>query len=203
MGLMDILNGMQNGPRGGGQAPASGGRRGMSPMTMALLGLLAYKALKGGGLGNILGGQSMPVNPPPGGSRGGLGDVLGGMFGNAGAQQGGGGGLGGVLGGLLAGGAAGGILSGGLRNLIGDMEQNGHGGAAQSWVSNGPNQSLSPNELGNALGAEDIDAVSQQTGMSRQDILSTLSQHLPEFVNQLTPNGRLPNEDEASETVSS
>jgi uncharacterized protein YidB (DUF937 family) len=83
------------------------------------------------------------------------------------------------------------------------MEQNGHGGAAQSWVSNGPNQSLSPNELGNALGAEDIDAVSQQTGMSRQDILSTLSQHLPEFVNQLTPNGRLPNEDEASETVSS
>src|SRR4051794_14368417 len=89
MGLMDILNGMQNGPRGQ-QAPASRGGGGMSPTTMALLGLLAYKALKGGGLGNILGGQSAPVNPPPGGSGGGLGNVLGGMFGNnAQSQQGG------------------------------------------------------------------------------------------------------------------
>ena len=44
MGLMDILNGMQNGPRGQpqpptGSAPESGG---MSPIMMALLGLLAY-----------------------------------------------------------------------------------------------------------------------------------------------------------------
>lgn len=199
MGLMDILNGMQNGPRGQ-RAPASQGGGGMSPITMALLGLLAYKALKGGGLGNILGGQSAPVNPAPGGSRGGLGDVLGGMFGNAGAQQGGG--LGGVLGGLLGGGAAGGVLSGGLRNLIGDMEQNGHGGAAQSWVGTGPNQSVAPNELGNALGMEDVDAVAQQTGMPRDQVLSTLSEHLPEFVNRLTPDGRLPSDDEASELVS-
>ena len=42
MGLLDVLNGMQNGPRG-----ASAGRGGMSPITMALLGLLAYKAVKG------------------------------------------------------------------------------------------------------------------------------------------------------------
>jgi uncharacterized protein YidB (DUF937 family) len=196
MGLMDILNGMQNGPRGQ-QAPARGG---MSPVTMALLGLLAYKALKGGGLGNILGGQSMPVNPPPGGSRGGLGDVLGGMFGNAGgAQQGG---LGGVLGGLLAGGAAGSVLSSGLRNLIGDMKQNGEGEAAQSWVGTGANQSVAPNDLAKAIGYEDIDAVAGQTGMPRDQVLSTLSEHLPEFVNQLTPNGRLPSEDEASEVMS-
>jgi len=197
MGLMDILNGMQNGPHGQ-QAPAAGGG-GMSPITMALLGLLAYKALKGGGLGNILGGGSAPVNPPPGGSRGGLGDVLGGMFGNAQSQ---GGGLGGVLGGLLAGGAAGSVLSGGLRNLIGDMHQNGEGGAAQSWVGTGPNQSLAPSDLAKAIGYEDIDAVASQTGMPRDQVLSTLSEHLPEFVNQLTPNGRLPNDDEASEVMS-
>jgi len=201
MGLMDILNGMQNGPRGQ-QAPASPGGGGMSPMTMALLGLLAYKALKGGGLGNILGGQSAPVNPAPGGSRGGLGDVLGGMFGNANAQSQQGG-LGSVLGGLLAGGAAGGILSGGLRNLIGDMQQNGHGAAAQSWVGTGPNQSVPPNDLAKAIGYDDLDAVSSQTGMPREQVLSTLSEHLPEFVNQLTPNGRLPNEYEASGLVSS
>jgi uncharacterized protein YidB (DUF937 family) len=202
MGLMDILNGMQNGPRGQ-QAPASRGAGGMSPMTMALLGLLAYKALKGGGLGNIIGGQSAPVNPPPSGSGGGLGNVLGGMFGNNAQSQQGGGGLGSVLGGLLAGGAAGGILRGGLRNLIGDMQQNGHGDAAQSWVGTGPNQSVPPNDLAKAIGYEDLDAVATQTGMPRDQVLSTLSEHLPEFVNQLTPNGRLPNEDEASEVASS
>jgi len=51
MGLLDILNGMQNGPRGQQQPKSSGSSSGggMSPIMMALLGLLAYKALKGRG----------------------------------------------------------------------------------------------------------------------------------------------------------
>src|SRR3954452_21451077 len=211
MGLMDILNGMQNGPRGQ-QAPTGSGSGGMSPMMMALLGMLAYKAIKGGGLGNILGGGASSTAPAPGqlpgGTRadtsGGLGGILGGlggMLGGATAGQNVPGGLGSILGGLLGGGAAGSVLSGGLRNLIGDMEEKGHGDVAQSWVGRGENQSIGPNELGNALGAEDIDAVSQQTGMPREQILSELSQHLPEFVNQLTPDGRLPTEHEASRWV--
>ena len=48
MGLSDVLNGMKNGPRGAAGATQSGG--GMSPITMGLLALLAYKALKSGGL---------------------------------------------------------------------------------------------------------------------------------------------------------
>ena len=57
MGLMDILNGMQNGPRGAPQqSPVAGG--GMPTWMMAVLGLLAYKAVKGGGLGNLLGGNA-------------------------------------------------------------------------------------------------------------------------------------------------
>ena len=209
MGLMDVLNGMQNGPRG-----AQAQRGGMSPWMMALLGLLAYKAMKNrGGLGNMLGGNA-PAGGAPlpnSGTGGGLGGMLGGMFGGGGSASGGGlggmlgggggGGLGGMLGGLLAGGAAGGLLNGGLRNLIGDMEQNGHGQAAQSWVSSGPNQSLDPGNLAKAIGYEDIDAVASQTGMSRDEVASQLSEHLPEFVNQLTPDGRLPTDDEASRWV--
>ena len=38
MGLLDVLNGMQNGPRG----EATPGSGGMSKITTALLGLLAY-----------------------------------------------------------------------------------------------------------------------------------------------------------------
>jgi uncharacterized protein YidB (DUF937 family) len=215
MGLMDILNGMQNGPggaRSGAPAPSSGSG-GMSPMMMALLGLLAYKAIKGGGLGNMLGGSPgqapAPANPGGGGS---LGDVLGGLLGGGAGRGAGGpgsgglgdilgggsGGLGGILGGLLGGGAAGSVLNGGLRNLVGEMEENGHGAAAQSWVGSGANQSVSPRDLASALGAEDIDAVANQTGMSRDQVLAQLSQHLPEFVNQLTPDGRLPTDHEAN-----
>ncbi|HKS61175.1 MAG TPA: YidB family protein [Xanthobacteraceae bacterium] len=217
MGLMDILNGMQNGPRGQRDAAPGGG--GMSPWMMALLGLLAYKAMKGGGLGNMLGGGQgqAPYQQPPNQTGGGLGDVLGGMLGRGSSPRGGGGlgdilggalaggaasgGLGGLLGGLLGGGAGGNVLNGGLRNLVQDMQQNGHGDEVQSWVGRGENRAIDPNDLAHAVGIDDIDAVAQQTGMPREQILSELSQHLPEFVDQLTPDGRLPTEQEASRWV--
>jgi hypothetical protein len=53
MSLRDVLTGIQNGPRGAPQ-PTSGGSGGMSPIVLALLGLLAYKAFKGRG------GQTAP-----------------------------------------------------------------------------------------------------------------------------------------------
>src|SRR3954447_13291803 len=189
MGLLDVVNGVLNGPRGQSQAqPAA--RGGMSPMTMAILGVLAYKAMKGGG---ILGGaQPAPQgggNPPVTGattSGGGLGNILGGLFGGGGANNGLAG-LTGGLGGLLGGTAAGTVLSGGLANLLKDFQNAGHGQAAQSWVGTGPNQAIAPNDLEAALGDETIDALAKQTGMMRADLLAGLSQHLPRVVDQLTP----------------
>lgn len=52
---MEILNGMQNGPRGGASRAEGGG---MSPVTMAPLGLLAYKAVKSFGGSSGRSGQS-------------------------------------------------------------------------------------------------------------------------------------------------
>jgi len=46
MSLRDILTGIQNGPRGAPQ-PQSGRSGDMSPVVLALVGLLAYKAFKG------------------------------------------------------------------------------------------------------------------------------------------------------------
>jgi uncharacterized protein YidB (DUF937 family) len=34
--------------------------------------------------------------------------------------------------------------------------------------------------------------------MSRSDLLAGLSNHLPELIDQLTPNGRLPSQEEAA-----
>ena len=191
MGLLDVLNGMQNGPRGPSTPSAqsdSGG--GMSPMTMAILALLAWKAVKHFGGSQPGAAPSAPSAPPklPGnvtaslpGGGGGLSDVL----------KGG-------LGGLLAGGAAGSVLSGGLGDLLNQFQQKGHGDAANSWVSNGPNKQIAPGDLANALGADQIDSLSAQSGLSRDELLKGLSQYLPDVVNHLTPDGRLPNENELS-----
>jgi uncharacterized protein YidB (DUF937 family) len=98
---------------------------------------------------------------------------------------------------LLATGAAGGVLSGGLSDLLKQFQQNGHSETASSWVGTGPNKEISPNDLARALGADKINALVAQTGMSRDDLLHGLSEYLPQAVDQLTPEGRLPTEQEA------
>lgn len=172
MGLMDVLNGMQNGPRG----PSTPGG-GMSPMTMALLGLLAYKAVK-----SFSGGAQ--ASPVPGAAPG--------------AGAGSSGGLGGLLGGLLGGGAAGGALSGGLSDLLKQFEQAGQGATANSWVGSGQNKAIAPNDLANVLGEDRINELSSLSGMSRQDLLNGLSQQLPGVIDHLTPDGRVPTPQEAA-----
>jgi uncharacterized protein YidB (DUF937 family) len=194
MGLMDVLNGLQNGPRGQpapGSAGASSG--GMSPLTMAILGLLAYKAFKSFGGQTVPAGAGRPAYPPPGG-----GNINVGMPGMPGTPGAAGGGLGdilrGGLGGLLAGGAAGTVLGGGLNDLVKQLQQRGLGDAANSWVGHGPNQAINPGDLAHALGADQINSLMEQSGMSREDLLEGLSQTLPHVVDQLTPDGRVPEE---------
>ena len=233
MGLLDVLNGMQNGPRGQQDPNAKGG---MSPITMAILALLAYKGIKhvtggqqhapsapapsripdgrtmdanaggtGGGLGDLLGGllgggQQAPSRNP-GGPGGGLGEILGGLLGGGGRGAPSGGGLGGLLGGALAGGAAGSILNGGLGSLLEQFQQNGQGQAAASWVGKGPNQDISESDLARSIGSEDIEALASHTGLSRNELLAGLSRELPGAIDPLTPNGRLPTDEEASRWV--
>lgn len=181
MGLLDVLNGMQN-AQSGQRTPSNRGG-GMSPMTKALLGLVAHKAIKSftgnqASVGTNTGKQS------PGTPGGGHDDLL----------KGG-------LGGLLAGGAAGSVLSGGLNDLLKQFQQKGQGEVAQSWIGKGPNKAIKPNDLASALGADRINALAAFSGMSRDDMLNGLSQQLPDVIDQLTPDGRLPTEQEAARFV--
>lgn len=188
MGLLDVLNGMQQGPRGPSSSSAQPDKGGMSPLTMAILGLLAYKAVK-----HFTGGESgtspapTPSPSPKTVSAGAAGGETGGGLGDI---------LKGGLGGLLAGGAAGSVISGGLGDLLRQLQQSGQGETANSWVGNGPNKAISPGDLSKALGADQINSLMSQSGLSRQDLLDGLSQYLPGVVDHLTPDGRLPNERE-------
>lgn len=120
-------------------------------------------------LGSLLGGNS---------NAGPLQSILGSLLGGGG---GGSGGLGGMLGG-----------GGGLGGLLEQFQRAGHGDAAHSWVSNGPNQPIDPGALRDVFGQDRVNQWSQQSGMSQGDLLSQLSNLIPHAVNHMTPEGRLP-----------
>src|ERR1700722_14426020 len=141
MGLMDVLHGMANGPHG----PAEPGRRGgVSPITMGLLALLAYKTMRGEG---PLGGLFRQGNAP-------AGNAPAGTMPSAPAQAGAGGGL---LDWLQSG--LGGAVAGGLPELLKRLDQNGLGNAGLSWVGPGANQPVTPDSLEKAAGADTLDAL--------------------------------------------
>ena len=159
--------------------------RGMPSMT-ALLGLLAVAGYQNRDkIKEMLGGLTQsPSGQTGGGSQGSQG---GGALGN--------------LGGLLSGASVGSVLSGGLRDLIERFKQNGQGSAVDSWVKTGPNQPLGPEQLQQAIGPDVLNTLSQQTGLSREELLSRLTRELPAAVDKFTPDGRLPNEDEAARLI--
>ena len=150
--------------------------RGMPSMT-ALLGLLALAGYQNRDkIGELLKGATGGTGQP--GTAGKQGP-LGGLLGN--------------LGGALAGGGAGGFLGGGLGELLERFKQNGQGEAAESWINKGPNKELPPPQLKQAIGADVLAALEQQTGLSQEELLARLSRELPAAVDQYTPDGRLPN----------
>ena len=127
-----------------------------------------------------------------------LDQVIGGLMGGGGGSP-----MQSVLMGLLGGGQQGGMQAqtqgsmmggGGLQGLLSSFQQAGLGHVAQSWVGNGPNQPVSPDQLQSVLGQDRVQDMAGQAGMAPQDFLSQLSQHLPAAVDGMTPNGRLPNE---------
>ena len=179
--------------------------RGFPSMT-ALLGLLAVAGFQNRDkLAEMLGSgtSNNPGSPDQQGygqQSGGLGGMLGG--GATGSSGGAGygqqqGGLGGLLGGL-GGGGLGGLLGGGLGELVENFKQKGHGEVADSWVGPGPNRQIEPHQLEQAIGPDVLETLSQQTGLSREELLSRLSTTLPEAVDKYTPEGRLPSQSEFS-----
>ena len=114
------------------------------------------------------------------------------------AGQGGIGGLVTQLRNSLGGASTGGILSGGLGELVDRFKQSGQAETAESWVKTGPNRPCTPAQLEQALGPEVLDTLSQQTGLSRDELLARLCRDLPDAVDKYTPQGRLPTEGELS-----
>lgn len=96
-----------------------------------------------------------------------------------------------------AGQGAGQEAAGGLGGLIESFERSGLGDVIGSWIGQGPNRSVQPNRLADALGPDTVETLSRETGLSRDDLLGQLAQALPGVVDALTPQGRPPSREDA------
>ena len=169
----------------------------------------------GGGLGDLLGGLMGGGAGQAGGASGGLGDLLGGLMGG-GAGQGGNrpadlSGLGRDQGQGQSGsgmGNKGGALmllllplamqwvqrNGGIGGVLERFRNQGYSQQAASWVSTGENEELQPQAVNELMGTEELSRMSQQLGVSQEEVSSSMAQILPEIVNQLTPQGGVPDD---------
>jgi uncharacterized protein YidB (DUF937 family) len=86
--------------------------------------------------------------------------------------------------------------AGGVQGLVAMLQQHGLGDAAQSWVGTGANQTVSGDQLGQALQNGGMGAAVQEAasklGVDPSQLLGQLSQVLPHAVNHLTPDGQIP-----------
>lgn len=81
---------------------------------------------------------------------------------------------------------------GGIDGLVNKLQQSGLGDLAASWIGTGENKNISPEELANVLGKDQIAAIAQQAGIPESQGASVLSQVLPAMVDKLTPDGKVP-----------
>ena len=169
MGLLDIFS-----PRSSGPA---------SPLTTAILGLLAWNGVKPGAPGQRVGDQT------PGSLEGLMrNSPLGGLFGGTAAKP-----TDGTTRGFM-----GALLTGGMMDLVRQFQAAGKGPAVESWIGTGENKSVTANDLSKVLSEEQIEFLTERTGLSRDQLLAGLSEKLPQTIDELTPEGRVPTREELS-----
>jgi uncharacterized protein YidB (DUF937 family) len=81
---------------------------------------------------------------------------------------------------------------GGIEGLQQRFANSDLGHIFSSWVSTGQNKPISPDQVTQALGHDNVQQIAQQAGMSHSDAASCLTQILPAIIDKLTPNGSAP-----------
>jgi uncharacterized protein YidB (DUF937 family) len=82
--------------------------------------------------------------------------------------------------------------SGGLQGLVQKFQAAGLGDIVNSWIGTGSNEPVSPDQVHDALGHEQVESLANRAGVPVDTLLTQLSQHLPGLIDKLTPQGQIP-----------
>jgi uncharacterized protein YidB (DUF937 family) len=129
--------------------------------------------LGGGNSGSLLGGVTGTPGVTPGANPlGSLGAILPALLGLLGGQ--------------------GGTNQTGLHQLVGNMQANGLGGVAQSWIGTGASQAITPAQVDQVLSSSQLSQIAAQSGLPPDQLKSGIAALLPHLVSSLSPNGSIP-----------
>lgn len=91
--------------------------------------------------------------------------------------------------------------SGGLSGLLDQLRNNGLADQVNSWVGEGSNLSVSPDQLRDALGPDKLKEAADKAGTTVQDLSTQMAAALPQLVDKLSPQGAVPGLDQATELL--
>jgi uncharacterized protein YidB (DUF937 family) len=80
---------------------------------------------------------------------------------------------------------------GNLQGLVAKLQQAGLDKQVNSWLGNGPNIGITADQLRAALGNEQVRQLAQHFGVDPDAALKLLAEHLPNAVDQASPDGTL------------
>ena len=90
---------------------------------------------------------------------------------------------------------------GGIAGLMKLFAERGQGDAMASWISTGKNLPISPETILGVLGQDRVEQLAGKLGLSSAEMSKALAGALPQLVDKLTPDGKLPAGNEASEML--
>jgi uncharacterized protein YidB (DUF937 family) len=85
--------------------------------------------------------------------------------------------------------------SGGLEGLAQTFNEKGLGDIISSWIGTGENLPISPEQIRQVLGSDQVQHIAEKLGVSSDEASSGLAEMLPQIVDKLTPNGSLGSSD--------
>ncbi|MEY2680082.1 MAG: hypothetical protein RL661_313 [Pseudomonadota bacterium] len=86
--------------------------------------------------------------------------------------------------------------AGGIQGVMEKFQKSGLGDVVASWVGTGQNQSITPDQITQALGQENIQVITQEVNIPAEQSGNLLSELLPVLIDQLTPNGQVPDQNQ-------
>ncbi|MCX6554358.1 MAG: YidB family protein [Candidatus Aminicenantes bacterium] len=82
--------------------------------------------------------------------------------------------------------------TGGLPGLLEMFKNKGLGNIVESWIGAGPNKKITPGKVKKGLGNNLLEQIAGAAGISKGKASGQLAKYLPDIINKLTPQGKIP-----------
>ena len=86
--------------------------------------------------------------------------------------------------------------AGGVEGVVRKFQNSGLGDLVASWVGTGQNKGVTPDQITQALGQDNVEVIAQQANLPTAQGGDILSELLPVLIDRLTPEGQVPDQEQ-------